>query len=380
MKRWPDGRRAEFFVMRRFVLMSLLSGLALAGAACGESNTSATASAAPATPDVQLAPENTATAAVATISAGPAVSGQLTPAREATIRAQVGGSLVALPFDRGQAVKSGTVLATIASRDLDATMASAQTAIKSAESGLQMARSELQRTEILVKGGAVAARDLEQAQNAVSNAEAQVSAARARQKSVWQQLDDTTVRAPFAGIVSDRPANAGDVVSPGTALLTIIDPSSLRLEANVPSDQIQQVKPGSKVTFKIRGMPDRTFEGRVDRINPTADPVTRQVMVFVTLPNTGRQLIAGLFAEGRVETSVREGIVVPLGAVDETGAVPTATRIRDGKADRVAVQLGLRQPDTETVEITSGLAAGDVLIVGSAKGLAAGTPVKVTKQ
>ena len=72
----------------------------------------------------------------------------------------------------------------------------------------------------------------------------------------------------------------------------------------------------------------------------------------MTLPNAGGQLIAGLFAEGRVEAMTRNGIVVPLAAVDETGAVPTVTRIKDGKAERVAVELGARQTDTETVEIT----------------------------
>jgi multidrug resistance efflux pump len=85
--------------------------------------------------------------------------------------------------------------------------------VKSAESALAVAKSELQRTENLVKGGALAARDLEQAKNAVTSAEAQVASAKARQKAVWQQIDDTTVKAPFAGLVNDRPANLGDVVS-----------------------------------------------------------------------------------------------------------------------------------------------------------------------
>jgi RND family efflux transporter MFP subunit len=364
--------------MSRSFVWSLWSIVALTSVACGGSEKPADA-AAPAAASVRLAPENTVTAAISTISAGPMVSGQLTPAREATMRAQVGGSLVSLPFDRGQAVSAGAEVARIAARDLDSNLTSAQTAIKSAESALAVAKSELQRTETLVKGGAVASRELEQARNMVSNAEAQVSAARAREKSVAQQLEDTHVLAPFAGVVSDRPANAGDVVAPGTPLLTIIDPSSLRLEANVPSDQIQQVKSGARVTFKIRGMSEKTFEGRVDRINPTADPVTRQVTVFVTLPNTGGHLIAGLFTEGRVEALTRKGLIVPLGAIDETGAVPTATRIKDGKAERVAVQLGPRQPETESVEITSGLTAGDVLVVGSAKGMANGTPVTVVK-
>ena len=367
---------------RHFLRLSLaaagVAALALSSAACGSSAESAPVSAASAGV-VQLAPENTVVASVATISSGPTMSGQLTPAREATIRAQVGGSIVALSVDRGQNVTAGQVIARISSRDMDAAMESAQSAIKSAEATLAVNKSEAQRTEALVKGGALAARDLEQAANAVTMAEAQVSAARARQKSIWQMIDDTTVKAPFAGIVSDRPANLGDVVSNGTALFTIIDPSSMRLEALVPSDRIQLVQPGSHVTFRVRGMTDQTFTGKVDRLSPTADPITRQVSIFVSLPNTGGKLISGLFAEGRVETATRKGIVVPLSAVDETGAMATVTRIKDGKAERVVVELGPRQSETEQVEVTKGLAAGDQLIVGSAKGVAPGTPVRIVQ-
>jgi hypothetical protein len=72
-------------------------------------------------------------------------------------------------------------------------------------------------------------------------------------------------------------------------------------------------------------------------------------------------------------------VIVPLAALDETGPVPTVTRIREGKAERVAVQLGVRKVETEQIEITGGLAAGDVLVVGSARGVAPGTPVSVVR-
>jgi RND family efflux transporter MFP subunit len=241
-----------------------------------------------------------------------------------------------------------------------------------------VAKSEAQRTESLVKGGALAARDLEQARNSVSMGEAQLAAAIARRRSVEQQLEDTSVKAPFAGVVSARPASIGDVVAPGTQLLTIIDPSSMRLEALVPSEQIDQVHPGAKVHFTIRGAAG-DFTGTVDRLNPSADPVTRQISIFVSLRNTGGKLIAGLFAEGRVETATRDGLVVPLSAVDETGAKPAVTRIHEGKVERVTVELGIRQADTEVVEVTSGLAAGDVLVLGSAKNVANGTAVAIVK-
>jgi len=361
------------------VLLSSVAALALAvSAACSGSETPVAANT-PATASVSLSPQNVATAAVAELASGPTISGQLTPAREATVRSQVGGSLMTLTVDRGQPVAANAVIARVSSRDLDDALESAQVGVKSAESALAMAKSEETRTTTLVKGGALAARDLEQAKNAVAMAEAQLAAAKARQKAAWQQVDDTQIRAPIAGIVSDRPANIGDVVSPGTAILTVIDPSSLRLEALVPSDQIGQVKAGQRVRFTIRGFPNQTFTGKVERVSPTADPITRQVSIFVALPNVTGKLIAGLFAEGRVESAVRKGVVVPLSAIDETGAVTTVTRIKDGKAERVAVQLGLRQPETELIEVVSGVASGDVVIVGSAKAVAPGTIVTVVK-
>ena len=362
-----------------FVLLSTAAALALAlSAACSGSETPVAANT-PATASVSLAPQNIATATVAELSSGPAISGQLTPAREATVRSQVGGSLMALTVDRGQHVAANAVIARVSSRDLDDAFESAQAGVKSAESALAVAKSEETRTASLVKGGALAARDLEQAKNAVAMAEAQLAAAKARQKGAWQQVDDTSIRAPFAGVVSDRPANLGDVVSPGTAILTVIDPSSLRLEALVPSEYIGEVKAGQRVRFTIRGFPNQTFSGKVERVSPTADPITRQVSIFVALPNVTGKLIAGLFAEGRVESAVRKGVVVPLSAIDETGAVTTVTRIKDGKAERVAVQLGLRQPETELIEVVSGVASGDVVIVGSAKAVAPGTIVTVVK-
>jgi RND family efflux transporter MFP subunit len=363
-------------VKRRVVQAAVAAALATT-AACGGTDTPAAATAAAAPAVVQLAPENVASATVADITSGPFVSGQLTPAREATVRAQIGGPLTSLTVDRGQAVRQGAIIGRIAARELDDALASAQVAVKSAENSLTVARSEAARTESLVKGGALAARDLEQAKNMVAGAEAQVAAARSRETAIRQQLDDTIVKAPINGIVSERPASAGDILSPGTPIVTIIDPSSMRLEAAVTSDQVSLVRPGAKVRFRVRGLSSELVTGTIDRLSPTADPVTRQVTIFVTMPNAGGKLIAGLFAEGRVDAETRRGVIVPLGAVDETGPTATVTRIRDGKAERVTVTLGIRQSEAELVEVRSGLAEGDILILGAAKTLSPGTPVRV---
>jgi RND family efflux transporter MFP subunit len=365
-------------VWKRLAVVGGIVAAAGLGAACG-SGEAPVAATAGTPPPVSLAAEHVATAVTAQIASGPAVSGQLAPAREATVRTQVGGSIVALAVDRGQRVGAGAVLARVSARDLDEAFASAQAAVKSAETALTIARAEATRTAALVKGGALAVRDLEAATNAVALAEAQLAAAKAREKAAWQQVDDTTILAPFDGVVSDRPASVGDVVAPGAAIVTIIDPSSMRLEAHVPSEDIGRVRSGQTVRFEIRGVPGQTFTGRVERVSATADPITRQVTIFVTLPNVGGKLIAGLFAEGRVETTTARGIVVPFAAVDETGPTPTVTRIRDGRAERVVVELGVRQPATERVQIRAGLAEGDIVITGSTKGIAPGTSVTIVK-
>jgi RND family efflux transporter MFP subunit len=328
---------------------------------------------------IQIGRESVAVVRREELRTGPIISGQLSAQREATVRAEVGGSIVQTTVDEGEAVRKGALLARIEARDLNDAAQSAEIAVRSAEAALTLAQSEAQRTETLVKGGALAQRDLENAQNAVANARSLLAAARARLSTAQSALADTIVRAPITGVISDKAANTGDVVTPGTALYTIIDPSSMRLEASVPSDQIAGLEPGVPVEFTVRGYADQKFSGRVERISPAADPATRQVPIFVSIPNVSGRLIAGLFAEGRVETDVRKALVVPETAVDSTSGSLVVTCVRDGRTERVEVKLGLRDPETERVEILSGLSEGDVVLTGPARGVTPGTPVAINR-
>lgn len=357
----------------RCVWGAALLATVLAGGCGGEDKAPEAPAAAAA---VQIGPESVAKATVQEIRTGPAISGQLSAATQATVRAEVGGSVLRVTAEEGQPVRRGRILAEIGARDLRDAVTSADVAVASAETALKTAQTEAARTARLVEGGALAERDLDTAQNAVANAESQLAAARARAASARSQLGDTVVRAPISGVISARPANSGDVVSVGTPLYTIIDPSSMRLEASVPSDQIAGLEVGAPVTFTVRGYQD-TFTGTIERISPAADAATRQVPIFVSIPNTGGRLIAGLYAEGRVETSTKQALVVPGTAVDTTGPTPTITRVANGKAERVDVTLGLRDRDSERVEITSGLSPGDTVLIGAARGVTPGTPVTI---
>jgi membrane fusion protein (multidrug efflux system) len=330
----------------------------------------------PAVTTVQVGQENVVKVARDRIVAGPLISGELRAAKEATVRAELGGSMLQVTAEEGQAVRRGAVIGRIETSTLEDARRSAESAVKSAESQLDVARREAERTQQLVTAGALAQRDLEVARSNVTAAEAQLADARARLVAAGKQLGDTILRAPFDGVVADRAVNVGDVVTPGTALFTIIDPSSMRLEASVPSEALGALRVGAPVQFTVRGF-EQPFEGRIDRISPQADPATRQVAIFVSVPNTGGRLLAGLFAEGRVVSAAAEGLVVPLNAVNTTGEAPWVLRVANGKTERVPVTLGLRDERTERVLVQSGVTEGDTLLRGAAQGITPGTPVSV---
>jgi RND family efflux transporter MFP subunit len=326
--------------------------------------------------DMAVGTESIVVVAKNRIESGPRISGSLEPRDQAAVRAEIGGSILAVSAEPGQAVGRGQPLARIEDRTARDALLSAQSQVRSAEQAFNVAQRNAERMQTLSKAGAVADRDLEVAVNGMASARAMLDDARSRLASAQKMVENTAVRSPIAGVVSTRPVNAGDVVSPGTLLFNIVDPSSMRLTASVPSEQLGSLAPGMKVQFEVRGYPGRVFEGQIDRISPTADPVTRQIPIWVNLPNRGGTLVAGLFAEGRVATESHDALTIPLSAV-EMGNAPTVLRLKGGKAQTVPVGIGIRDDANDRVEITAGLAAGDTILIGAARTITPGTPVRV---
>lgn len=348
-------------------------------AACGGPEAAAKGAADPApVATMNVGPENIAVVAREMVSSGPAISGSLTADREATVRAEVPGPVVQTMVDQGSRVARGAVLARIDDRTMRDAFLSARGGVNTAQSSLNMAQRELDRFTKLKEAGAISDREFESVRWNHEAAQSQLADAQARLTLAQKQLDDAQVRAPFGGIVSARTANAGDVVSPGTAMFTIIDPSSMRLEGSIAASQLTAVRVGVPVRFQVSGYPDRNFEGRVTRINPEADATTGQVKVVVSIPNARGGLVGGLFAEGRVAADKREGLTAPATAVDMRGLRPAVLRLKGGRVERVEVKIGLKDEDTERVEIVEGIALGDTLLVGAAQGISPGTPVKVS--
>ncbi|MCU0634762.1 MAG: efflux RND transporter periplasmic adaptor subunit [Gemmatimonadaceae bacterium] len=365
---------------RRAMLGALMT-LTVALAACGgekKADAAAATPAAPAKTQVTIGPENVTTVTQDTIRSGPSLSGTLTAEKEARIRAEIPGAVLQTYVEAGQRVSAGTVLARIDASALRDASLSARSGLTAAKTAADQAARELQRAKSLLTAGAIAEREVEAAERADLAARSQLADAQARVSAADKQLGSASVRAPFAGVVASRDVNAGDVVSPGAALYTVVDPRSMRLAASIPAEQVSAVRLGSPVRFTVNGYPGKEFVGRITRVSPVADPQTRQVEILASIPNAGSTLVGGLFAEGRVASERRVAMTLPETAVDQRGPQPFVMRLRTGTVDRVNVTIGLRDASTETLEVSGDLAVGDTILLGAARGISVGTPVKVS--
>ena len=353
-----------------------IAGLTLiAAAACGGGAPADAAAKGPA--EVVVGPENIAIVVQAELSTGPTLSGQLTAERSASIRAEVSASVVSVLHEQGDRVTAGTSLLKLDETAFRDNWLSARSGVPAAQTNADQAQREVQRAERLHAVGAISDRELEGARNASVASQAQLADAKARLAGAQKQLDATDVKAPFGGMVAERQASAGDVVSPGAPLFTVIDPASMRLEAAVPAANLADVRIGMRARFTVSGYGARVFDGRVTNVNPAADPATGQVRIYASIPNSSGHLVMGLYVQGRVWSETRRALSAPVSAVDERGLHPFVVRLKGGKAERVEVTLGVRDEERERFELIGGIAAGDTLLLGAAQGVTVGTAVRI---
>lgn len=361
--------------MTRRTAPFLLLALSLAGTACSKNEEASAVNAAPVAQ--AIGPQNVAVARLDTLRSGPAISGALVADREARIRAEISGAVLATSVEQGERVSAGTVLARLDDANVRDAAISARSTVAQATVAAEQSARELQRSKTLAAAGAIAERDVEGAERAHLGAQAQLADARARLSSAEKNVRSTIIRAPFAGVISERAVSPGDVVAPGAALFTVIDPRSLRVEASVPTSALAEVRVGAPVLFTVNGS-DRVLEGRVTRVNPMVDPQTKQVRLLASVPNQAGALVAGLFVEGRVASEKRVGVMIPEAAIDQTGIAPSVMRLRGGKVEKVEIQLGVRDEAASMFEVSTGLASGDTVLLGAARGISVGSLVVVS--
>lgn len=356
------------------MLRKTLLALAIASAlvACGKqpanadkaANASATAKAddkkAPAL--LTVAPEDLVTVSSNALASGPVVTGSIEPERKADLRAEVSAIIMQVLKENGEAVKKGDLLVRLDDTSLRDAVHSADEAVRASNQSLEQAVRMLERQKTLRASGMTSAQALEDAEVRRNNAQSDLAAAKARAVSARQQLQRTEVRAPFDGIVSERKVSNGDTAQVGKELIKVIDPSSMRFEGFVSADKIGVVKVGQPVQFRINGYPGQVFAGKVKRVDAAANAVTRQVVVLVDFNDRTSSRVAGLYAEGRIESETTSALMVPDSAVVHAGDNSYAWRVKDKTLSKVAVTIGARDDRTGNWQVLAGLADGDTLM------------------
>lgn len=279
------------------------------------------------------------------------------------ITSKTSNRVTAIRFREGQQVKAGEILVEFDGEQARASLAEAEAALKDSQSQFKRSR-ELYATKALSES------QLDQLQATLSANEARVAGSRS-------QLNDMTIRAPFAGRVGLRNISVGSYVTPGTVITTLDDTSIIKLDFSVPEVFLAAVQEGLQISARTSAYPDSEFKGKVSSIDSRLDPVSRAVIVRARIDNKDGRLKPGMFMTVKLINADSPALMLPEEALVPEGNSKFVFVVRDGKATRVEVQTGRRRPGE--VEITGGLDEGDVVVTEGTQKVRDGQPVKATQ-
>ena len=290
------------------------------------------------------------------------LTGTLSPFTEATLKAKVPGELVEVAVREGESVKQGQVLARIDPTEVQARVAARQADVAAARAQLDWAQKNRATQKALLDKAFISRNAFDNVQSNYDVALARLRAAEAELVVAKKSLGDAVLMAPFAGIVAQRHAQAGERVALDAKVITVVDLARLQLEAAVPAVEISRLRVGQQVTFRVDGFGERAFGGRIERINPATVSGSRSINVYAVIDNPQGELRGGLFAQGTVSLESIEGaLLVPASAVREEIGQTFVYAIEDGLVKRKNVTVGA--PDASgRVQVLRGLAAGERIV------------------
>ena len=333
-------------------IVLIIAAITFALAGCGSE---------PQATSVQPRPPISVAAVVATLQEHRSVEvlpGTVKAASAATLMARVPGVVGRITATPGTSVAAGTVLV-----EIDALEIAAKRDQAKAVSAQAMA--DFERTKLLFEKQSTTKAEFDAAQ-----ARAAGSAAAAAEAEIM--VGYTRITAPFAGVVIRKHAEVGDLLSPGRPVIDLEDPTSLRLEVELPESLSARVVVGTKLRVQI-GSAAIDQEAAVVEVTPAADPISRTVLVKLALPADAKDLRSGQF--GRVTIPVAGGSIlsVPATAIVQRGQLDAVFVVQDGKALLRLVRLG--GTDGARTAIRAGLKTGEMVVADGAESLSDGQPV-----
>ena len=325
-----------------------------------------------------------------------AYTADISPNQVVNIFSRVDGYISRLHVDKGDFVNANQLLIEIEHADYQhavnqakANLAAARAKVTQQHAALRNSKLTLDRMQSLIKDQFVSQQDVDTAQvnfetasAGLESLQAQVKQADVALAQAETNLAYSYIRAPFAGFIAERNLDTGAYVTGATAststmsrgILSLHDIDTVRILIEVVEKDVPLVKIGQKAELRAEAYPDRVFEGTVTRIVQALNRATRTMTVEIDLANKDRQLKGGMFA--RVEVMVGthpQAVQIPIDAISRLEDVQYIYVVRDGKAQRINVEIGAR--DNDRVEITKGLTGNEQVIVSGKDLVREGTPV-----
>ena len=319
------------------------------------------------------------------ITQGLAVSGTVKAVNYAVIKARVAGELKEVVAREGDAVKAGDVLARIDPTEYQRRWQQATETASAAKSQMEIAQRQWDINKSLVDRGFISKIAMDNSDASYQGAMASYKAGIAGADVARKALDDATLRAPFAGIVSGRAAQVGERVAIDAKIMELVDLSQLEVEVPLSPSESMDVRVGQVAALQVEDRKD-TIGAKVKRISPSAQTGSRSVLIYLAL-DKAEGLRHGLFAKGILGMGKSQVMAVPLSAVRTDRAQPYVQVVEQaGEQLQVmhkTVMLGVRgmdlaQPESETMVGVTGLAEGSTVLKSHVGALREGIAVKYT--
>jgi membrane fusion protein, multidrug efflux system len=384
-------------INRWWTLVAVMLGSMLLVCGCDffspeEENTVASRKAAvhPATPSVKVAEVKRAD-----ISVPIHATGSIFPDRESKVAAKISGMVEKVFVEEGDQVEANEPLVRLDQQDLLITERQCQAAVKVAEMQLKEGelkvenlRKERDRLTSLLKKTVVSQQKYDEIDTAYSMAvvgleviRAQILSARENLAMARQKLKDTTVLAPFSGLIVERFINPGEYVStmPPTPLFLLMNIDTVNTEMGLPEEDLARIALGDPVDITVDVYPENTFRGTISNINPIVDPLSRSFTIKVQIPNKDQILKPGMFARATIYPDIhRNAIVVPFKAVVTSGEHTSVYVLEGDRVKLRTVTIGIT--DEKQIEVIKGLSEGEIIAVDGHHGIPDNTTVRVLKE
>ncbi len=278
-----------------------------------------------------------------------------------TITAKVTDTIRRVRFEDGDFVDVGDVLVELTNEEQAALLAEARANVADA-------RTQYERLEDLLDQGSVPVSDVDEAQ-------ARLSAMTAREQAVLARVDDRLIRAPFAGVLGFRQVSEGTLITPGTAITTLDDIATIKLDFSVPEVHLRAVRQGLKLMARSAAFPERVFPGEVQTIGSRVNPVTRAVAVRALVDNPELALRPGMLMTVELTTASRDAVTVPETALLQRGGEAFVYTVSEDRlAAMTRIELGVRRDGW--AEVRAGLAIGEEVITEGVIKVRDGVPVR----